>query len=291
VTPAVDVVVVAYRSRRHLAACLEPLVGRPELNLVVVDNDCPERSGEIAAALGATVLRNERNVGFGAACNRGAAAGGAPAILLLNPDAVIQADGVAALAARLDADPGLGAVGPRLDREDGSTERSIGRAPRAVATLAEALYVHRIAPSAEWASEFAADGYDREQEVEWLVGACLCVRRADYEAIGGFDERFFLYGEDVDLCLRLRERGKRVLYDPAVVAIHHGSGSGSRLAQAELVTQGRVVCARLHTHGASYAGLRAAIALHDAIRLPVSAARGRAVLRSRLRALGAALRL
>ena len=138
---AVDVVVVAFRSRRHLSACVAPLVDDPRLNVVVVDNACPEGSGLEADQLGATVLRNGRNVGFGAACNQAAAVGRAPAILLLNPDAVIDADSVVALATRLDDDPGLGAVGPRLLRADGSTERSIGRAPRAGATLAEALYV------------------------------------------------------------------------------------------------------------------------------------------------------
>ncbi len=134
------------------------------------------------------------------------------------------------------------------------------------------------------------EGYDRPQDADWLIGACLCVRREAFAAVHGFDERFFLYGEDADLCLRLRDCGGRVVYDPSVVAVHHGSGSGSRHAQAELVTQARVACARRHAHGLSYAGVRAGIALHDAVRLPVSAARGRAVLRSRVKALAAALR-
>ena len=287
-TAAVDVVVVAYRSRRHLAGCLEPLAGRPELHVVVVDNDCPERSGEGAEALGVAVLRNDRNVGFATACNQAAAVGSAPALLFLNPDAVLQPDAAGALARRLD-DPSIAAVGPRVILGDGTTQQSIGRIPSAAATLAEAVYLHRLV-HAEWASEFAMSGYDRPRDADWLIGACLCVRRAAFAAVHGFDERFFLYGEDVDLCLRLRDRGGLVVYDPSVVAVHHGSGSGPRQAQAELVTEARVACARRHAHGLSYAGLRAGIALHDAVRLPVSAARGRTVLHSRVKALAAALR-
>src|SRR5690242_5994554 len=106
-----DVVIVAYRSAGHLRACVEPLCGQPDVNVVVVDNDCPERSPDTVRDLSLTIVDMGRNAGFGAGCNAGAAAGRGDAILFLNPDARIDAAGVRALAARMEDLPAVGAIG------------------------------------------------------------------------------------------------------------------------------------------------------------------------------------
>src|SRR4051812_26643770 len=107
-----DVVIVAYRSATHLRACVEPLCGHADIHVIVVDNDCPERSPDLVRDLPLTIVEMGRNAGFGAGCNAGAAAGSSGAIFFLNPDARIEPDAVRAIAAVLERHRAVGAVGP-----------------------------------------------------------------------------------------------------------------------------------------------------------------------------------
>jgi hypothetical protein len=284
----VDVIVVAYRSTAHLRACVEPLAGETGITVTVVDNDCPERSPETVRDLPVRILPMGRNAGFGAACNAGAAGGTAPAILFLNPDAEISAADVRALAAAFDESPGTAALGPRLRERDGSLQPSMRRFPTLRSAFAEAAFLHRAFPHAAWATETVWTGYDEPQAAEWLSGAVLAVRRSAFEAAGGFDERFFMYCEDIDLCKRLEDAGGAVRYTPAAAARHAGGASVPRPALVPLKVRSKLLYARLHERGARYAGFRAAIVLTELLHLPVAAAR-REQLRPRLAALGAAL--
>lgn len=285
----IDVIVVAFRSARHLRGCVEPLAGQPDISVVVVDNACPERSSDTVRDLPLEILPMGRNAGFGVGCNAGAARGEGDAILFLNPDARIEPDGVRRLAQVLVAHPGCGAVAPHLLEADGETQLSVRRTPRLRSAFSEALFLHHVAPRAPWATEMVHDGYDRPQEVEWLTGAALMVRRSAFTQLGGFDERLFMYSEDTDLCERLRRAGYRLRYEPGVTAHHEGAASAPAPMQAALMVEARLVYARLHERLPRRLAFRVAYGLGELVRIPVAATRSRAHVQGRLSALAVAL--
>ncbi len=225
-----------------------------------------------------------RNAGFAAGCNAGVALGDAPAILFLNPDARMTPEALQTLTETLDRHPECAAVGPRLVGVRGETQFSLRRAPRVRSAFGEALFLHRVLPSAAWSSEIVRTGYDTAQEVEWLIGAALLVRRAAFEEIGGFDERLFMYSEDADLCARLRDRGYTLRYEPSAVVSHEGAASAPRPAQAPVLASARIAYARLHERGVRYLAFRIAFALEELLRLPVAMCRSGFHLRARAHA-------
>lgn len=212
-----DIVIVTYRSAAHLAACLAPLPA--EARVIVVENASGDDAPELAAAAGAHVIRNDANLGFGAAANQGAAVGSADLILFLNPDAVVARTDLELLVKTLEADPGLAAVGPRLVYPDGTEQQPWWPFPSAAGTWAEAFGLHRLRHSAP-----------SGDEPGFVVGACLLVRRAAFTSLGGFDPRFWLYGEEADLCRRLWDAGWRVRLVPEAFATHIGGASGASIA-------------------------------------------------------------
>jgi N-acetylglucosaminyl-diphospho-decaprenol L-rhamnosyltransferase len=286
----IDVVTVAYRSDDCLRDCVEPLVGDPEINVVVVDNACPNKSADTVADLDVRILTMPRNVGFAAGCNAGAATGKGDVILFLNPDATMSAADVRRLGTLFAEDPSCGALGPHILESNGEDQPSMRRLPRLGTAFGEALFVQQLLPRAAWTTEIVRTGYDGPAESEWLSGAVLSVRRSAFEAVGGFDERFFMYCEDIDLCARISAAGYSVKYDPSPTATHAGGGSAPRPLQAAQRAEARVLYARLHEQGARYAGFRIAFVLHELLRLPLGALRSRSHLRGRLSALSVTLK-
>ncbi len=223
--PRVSVAIVAWNSAAHLAAAVRSVP--PGVPVVVVDNASTDGSAEAARAAGARVVEAGRNLGFGPASNL-AAKEGAPSetVLFLNPDAALV-NGEACLGAllgALDADPHLAAVAPRLDGE-GQERFQLRRLPHAGSLLREALLVDRLFPENPWLQRDRYLDRPREEafDVEQPAAAALLVRRADFEAVGGFDPAFFpAWFEDVDLCAKLLARGRRLRYVPAARATHVG---------------------------------------------------------------------
>lgn len=224
---SVDVVVVSYNSAQKLERCLSGLVSAPEIRVTVVDNHSQDGSAQLAEKLGAETIALDWNSGFSHGCNVGWRGGSAEYVLFLNPDAAIDVDGVRRLAAILAGNPSVGIVSPRIQHESGELSFSLRRYPRVTRTLAQALFLHRLAPYADWADEIVRDprAYEQVSQPDWVSGACLLVRRSLLEELDGFDERFFLYSEDVDLCHRCWQSGAAVRYEPGVTAIHTGGAS------------------------------------------------------------------
>ena len=125
---------------------------------------------------------------------------------------------VRVLAAGLEGDRSRAAVAPRILAPTGETEWSMFREPRLASSFGEALFLHHVFRDAQWVTEQVRAGYDRSSAPEALIGAALLVRRSTFERVGGFDEAFFLYCEDIDLCTRLRRAGFTLLYEPAAAA-------------------------------------------------------------------------
>ena len=202
----------------------------PGVEIVVVDNASRDgiRARLAQSVPAARVVEEPVNRGYGAACNRGARETVRPLLLFLNSDAYVRPGAVEALTAALDADASAAAAGPRLLDPDGSPQPSIRLLPTPRRILFESSGLAYLAGGREpfaGHTRVRAD-HSRAQAVEALMGAALLVRRAAFEAAGGFDEAFFLYAEETDLMARWRRAGLRILYVPGAEVVHEGGRSG-----------------------------------------------------------------
>ncbi len=244
----IDAVIVSYNSRDTLRAGVDPLLKMPGVTVTVVDNDSTDDSLGAVDGLPVRAIQSGRNGGFGFGCNVGAAAGAAPYVLFLNPDARIERADLERLADVLDAEPDVGIVGPRL--LDG-TDRMIPNLrtwQRARSIWAQALFLHRALPRARWANEINQDvaAHEYVQHPEWVSGCCMLVRRSLFEHIGGFDDGFFLYSEDMDICARVWAAGDRVRYEPSATVRHEEGRSAPRTSLFAVLAQSRARYARKH---------------------------------------------
>lgn len=217
-----DVVIVSYRSARHLRACLDSVAAQqPGVGLVtVVDNGSDDRSVAVAGSYaGVEVLRLDRNIGFAAAANRGVAAGSASTVLLLNPDAVLDEGALSHMRSVLLGDAALGAVTGAIRGTDGKPYPSARQFPSLVTAAGHGL-LGLIRPDNRWSREYLAP-----DTPDWIAGTAMLISRHAFEAVGGFDERYFMYVEDVDLCWRFRQRGFRVAVVPEAGIAHEIGGS------------------------------------------------------------------
>ncbi len=244
----VDVVIVSHNNRDQLRLAAEPLASLPDVHVVVVDNASRDDSVSMLTDLPVETMELVHNSGFAHGCNRGWTAGSAPFVLFLNPDARLEATELRRLVGVLEREPSAGLVAPRIVDERGSTEFSIRRFPRLRSAYGQAFFLQRLFPRASWVDEVIRDptAYERAAVVEWVSGACMLVRRDVLEKVGGWDEGFFLYCEDIDLCKRIREAGFDVRYEPSCVAVHLGGGSGSRPALLPTLAESGLRYARKH---------------------------------------------
>jgi GT2 family glycosyltransferase len=230
------IVIVAYNSGEVLGRCLAA-VGSEYPEVVVVDNASPDR--RTATVCGdfsqVALIERPRNDGFATAANEGVRATRAPWVLLLNPDAWPLGDGVQAMLRRAASDSSVGALGPRLVDESGRPSRSAIRPPLSPASLALwAATPDRVSASyGLWRSATRRGRGDRLGPGEFIQGAALLLRRSAFEQVGGFDENFFMYGEDADLCAGLRAAGWRVEICGDATFVHVGGvssrGEGARM--------------------------------------------------------------
>ena len=287
---SVDVVVVSYNSSRELRSCLGPLAGHPGVRLIAVDNASSDGSLNAIADLPVEQIALERNGGFGHGCNVGWRHAEAPYVLFLNPDARIEPDSVERLAAVLEETPGAGAVAPRITEADGTLDYSLRRFPRLRSTFARALFLHRLFPTATWTDELVRDpaSYSERGSPEWVSGACVLVRRSVLEELGGFDEGFFMYCEDIDLCRRIWDAGHDLLYEPAATVSHTGGGSAPRASLLPVLAASRLHYAEKHWSRPAAVLERTGVALEALTRIAVSRG-GRAARAGHARALLVAL--
>ena len=286
----VDVVVVSYNSANELRACVQPLALARGCHVVVVDSASGDGSLGAVAGLPVTTIPLPVNRGFAHGCNAGLRHGTAPYVLLLNPDAVIPEAGLRSMAAILDTEPAVGAVAPRILEADGTVDWSQRRFPRLRSTFAQALFLHRLLPRAAWTDELVRDpaAYAAAASPEWASGACLLVRRSVLEALGGLDDGFFLYCEDMDLCRRIRDAGHDIRYTPDAVCRHLGGASAPRAALLPVLAASRVRYARKHQPAPKAVLERAGVVLGGLTHAALTT-RGRDVRRGNLRAAARAL--
>jgi N-acetylglucosaminyl-diphospho-decaprenol L-rhamnosyltransferase len=220
----VAVVVVNYESGPALARCVAGLRRQGPAELVVVDNGSRDGSvDELRRRVpGIDVVDPGANLGYGAAANRGAAATSAPALLLCNPDLEVSPGSLATLAAVLDRWPGCGVAGPLIRDAAGRRYPSARRFPSMVDAAGHAM-LGLFAPDNRFTRSYhlaEQAGASEPREVDWLSGACLLLRRSAFDEVGGFDESYFMYAEEVDLCWRLARAGWKAVYAPAAEVTH-----------------------------------------------------------------------
>ncbi len=266
-SPRVSAIVVSYEAQDHLGACLASLRdhGGPGLETIVVDNASRDGSADLVARAHpeARLVRNATNAGFGRACNQGAALASAPDLLFLNPDARLTPGALDALLRALDEDPGVGVVGPRTLSDDGTPQLSFGPALGLVAEWRQRRLVRGVRERDPEVLRRVEAMTAAAGEPDWVSGSCLLIRRSAFERVGGFDEAFFLYEEDVDLCLRVRAAGWRVRFEPRAVVRHAlGRSMARNPARARLeYHRSHLHYYRKHNGALATAVLRAAMAL------------------------------
>jgi len=227
---AVDIIIVAYNRRRLVERSVRSASSlRPRPRIFLVDNG-NDGTGHALARQDTSlrVLDPGSNLGFGRAVNLAAREGNSEFVLLLNGDAQIEQAAFERLCAALAANPTVAGVGPRIRDQRGVLELSVGRTlsvcNEAIFRIAGILYRDGHGPARTWIERRGAVA----RSTRSLSAACLLMRRAAFEEAGGFDERFFLYAEDVDLCLRLSELGWSWHYVPAAKVVHERGASAAR---------------------------------------------------------------
>ena len=231
-------VVVNFNAGAHLVACVRSLRAEGLDRIVVVDN--ASRDGSVEAALavdpGIDVVQTGRNLGFGSAVNRGVPRLEGD-VLVVNPDVVVEPGAVKALEAVLEQEPDVGIVGPRIEDPDGTLYPSARTFPALGDALGHA-FVGLVAPRNRFTRRYRMLDWDHAvaARVDWVSGACMLVRRECFDELGGFDEAFFMYLEDVDLCWRAHRAGWAVAYEPAG-RIMHVQGVSTDQAPHRMIAQ------------------------------------------------------
>ncbi len=235
--PRVDVVVVCWNDRAKIVTALDSVFALPEViadpsfaNVVVSDNGSTDGSVDFLRSRypgKLQIVENRSNLGFAAACNRAFAATSAPYAFLLNPDAELKPGALATIVDFMDAHPLCGIAGSRIYNYDGSIQESCGEFDTWAGAFLRSSAWGDLPPLRRYANgtKTRAWGHADERRVDLAIGAALCLRRTAIDELEGFDERFFLYHEEVDFAKRAALAGWETWYVPASEAVHEGMGS------------------------------------------------------------------
>jgi N-acetylglucosaminyl-diphospho-decaprenol L-rhamnosyltransferase len=237
--PTLSVIIVSWNVRDLLRACLSSVLRARdeglELEVIVVDNVSADGSVEMVRCEfpQVRVIANSENRGFTGGNNQGMAASGARYLMLLNPDTEVRGGALQTLVAYLEAHAAVGAVGPQLLNPDGSVQSSRRRFPTLAVAFFESTWLQSRMPRGLLRRYYVQDhGDDETLAVDWVTGAALILRRTVYEQVGGLDEGFFMYSEELDWCRRIKAAGWQVVYLPAAQVVHYEGKSSDQALPA-----------------------------------------------------------
>ena len=236
-------VVVSFNGRDYLRRCLASLLGHAKgvsCEVIVVDNASWDGSAQMVEAEfpQAGLIPLSANVGFAAGCNRGIERAAGEFVLLLNPDTELAEDAFSPMVDHCRQNRSVGLLGPKLLNSDGSLQLSCRRFPGHLTSLFNRQSIlTRLFPGNPFSRRYLMTdwAHDRIEPVDWLSGACLMLRREMVERIGGMDEGYFMYIEDVDLCYRAHQAGYEVVYFPQVAVTHHIGRSTETMPNRSIV--------------------------------------------------------
>ncbi|RYX86118.1 glycosyltransferase family 2 protein [bacterium] len=246
--PDLSIVILNWNARDYLRACLRSLEEyAPQIafeTIVVDNNSLLDNSADMVESEfpAVTLIRNPLNSGFSSGNNLGWKKATGRHVLFLNPDTIVEAGALEALVATLDGNAKIGAVGPRMTYPDGELQFSARAFPSFGAGLFRNSFLGRLFPNNPWSRAYLQTDLSRgsNQDVDWLSGSALCGSRVALESIkqrrmgGPWDEDYFMYCEDIDLCYRLMKKKWRRVYVPGATIQHH-IGKSSDLAQAKSI--------------------------------------------------------
>jgi N-acetylglucosaminyl-diphospho-decaprenol L-rhamnosyltransferase len=221
----VSVVVVTWNALPWIEQCLDSVRGR---DVIVVDNASTDGTVAFVRERFPDVrVIEQENRGMGGGNNTGMRAANGRYFFLLNSDAWVVGEGLDALVSFADAHPEAAVVGPRLRNIDGSIQRSVRGEPTLWRLATEYLFIRKLAPRSRRLNPLYAGGFDHKEvtEADWLFGPALLVRREAADAVGLFDEDFFMFSEEVDWMTRFRRAGWKVLFFPGAEVVHVGGAS------------------------------------------------------------------
>jgi GT2 family glycosyltransferase len=253
--PDVSIIVVSYGAREMTLECLRSIargIGDATCEIIVVDNNSSDGSpGAIEAGFPQVrLMAQSTNLGFAAACNLGAREARGEYLLLLNPDTVVLDEAIGRLLAFARDRPGAGIWGGRTVFGDGSLNpMSCWRRPTLWTLLCSGLAMDTRYPRSALFNAYGYGGWKRDsaREVDVVAGCFLLIQKALWDRLGGFDSAFFMYGEDVDLCLRARRLGFRPAIAPQATIVHHGSGTEEdKVRKIRQVLAARALLIRRH---------------------------------------------
>ena len=250
------IVIVSYNASEDLANTLASLTSAPPLtshDVVVVDNASTDGAPSMVRERFPTVrvIDAGDNLGFARANNLGIRATASELVLLLNPDTIVPPGSIDRLIERLDERPDAAVIGPRVVDGQGVPELSFGPALSPWHEVRQKALERYDRRGIALVRKAIARATSHEANVDWVTGACLLARRADLEAVGLFDERYFLYVEDVDLCAAIRARGRAVVFSPVADIVHlrGRSGAGTEGAARRAWQQSHLAYYRKHLPG------------------------------------------
>ena len=254
--PRVSVVIVNYKVPDFLCQTLKSLAGSDEAcEIIVVDNASEDASKSLVSSSfpDAKWIGLKRNIGFGKACNVGARAASGTYILFLNPDTIVSAGTIRTLANHLESNAHIGACGPRILNADGSFQTPCRRSfPTPVNALAYFTGLSRLFPSSKTFGAYNLSHLDPLEscKVDAVSGSCIMIRSELFNAIGGFDPAFFMYGEDLDLCAQVAKAGFAVWYCAETSIIHFKGKSSARKAVRTRIAfyEAMILFSRKYTH-------------------------------------------
>jgi N-acetylglucosaminyl-diphospho-decaprenol L-rhamnosyltransferase len=251
-----SIVIVSWNVKKLLERCLASLTADglgeggglvpargPRLDvereIIVVDNASSDGSPDMVREQFAHVrlIASDSNLGFARANNRGVAASTGRYVLLLNPDTEVRGGALAAMVTYMDEHPDIGTLGPKLLRPDALEERvqpSRRRFPTLATAFLESTVLQQWFPRNRVLQRYYVQdkGDNEEQDTDWLVGACLLIRREAWQQVGPLDENLFMYSEELDWCRRAKMAGWRVVYVPWATVVHHEAQSSNQVVPA-----------------------------------------------------------
>jgi GT2 family glycosyltransferase len=274
--PDFSIIVVTWNGRDYALECLESLAalrtGR-SFEVIVADNGSTDGTPQAIRRdfSGVTLIENNANLGFARANNIGIAASQGRYVCLLNSDVTVPSGCFDKILSFMDEHPDIGLLGPKMLSPDGSIGASVMRLPSAWNTLCCAVGLHRIFSKSRFFGGFEMVGYPYNQidDVEVLTGWFWVIRREALSQVGGLDERFFFYGEDIDWCHRFRQAGWRVVFYPGAEALHYGAASSSK-APDRFYTEMRranLQYMRKHHSRLDFLAYRFAVWVHEIVRV------------------------
>jgi GT2 family glycosyltransferase len=251
-----SIIIVSYRSRDVLLACLSGLPeGARDLDyeVVVVDNASGDGTSEaiVRSHPEVRLIQNDENVGFATAVNQGLRGTSGQFAMLLNPDCELHAGAARQLVDYLRSHPRCGLAAPRLLYPDGSLQYSVRTYPDQYTLLFNRYsLLTYLLPANRWSRRYLMSDWDHAstRDVDWVTGACMVARREAINEVGGMDEAFFMFNEDVDWCRRFNQAGWVVTYVPDAVCVHHVGASGHRTSTRVILERHRGMVYYFHKH-------------------------------------------